>query len=64
MGHNMVLGSLRLLERFGSIAGLIAGAAMINACGYQRTTGITGTAVCAVSLVFILIFLLQRGKLA
>lgn len=64
MGHNMVLGSLRLLERFGSIAGLIAGAAMINAYGYQRTTGITGTAVCAVSLVFILIFLLQRGKLA
>jgi hypothetical protein len=63
MGHNMVLGALRLLERFGSIAGLIAGAAMINAYGYQSTTGIAGTAVCTVSLVFILFFLLQRQKL-
>jgi MFS family permease/sensor histidine kinase regulating citrate/malate metabolism len=62
MGHNMVLGALRLLERFGSIAGLIAGAAIINAYGYQSTTGIAGAAVCAGSLVFILFFLLHRRK--
>ena len=62
MGHNMVLGALRLLERFGSIAGLIAGAVMINAYGYQSTTGIAGAAVCAGSFVFILFFLLHRRK--
>jgi len=62
VGHNMVLGTLRLLERFGSIAGLIAGAMMINAYGYQNTTGMAGAAVCAASMVFVLFFLLSRRK--
>ena len=50
MGHNILLGALRLLERFGRFAGLIAGAVIINAYGYQSTTGIAVAAVCAVSL--------------
>jgi MFS family permease len=62
MGHNVVLSALRLLERFGSIVGLVAGATMINAYGYQSTTGIAGAAVCAGSIVFIFFFLLHRSK--
>ena len=61
-GHNIVLGSLRLLERFGSIIGLIIGALMIEYYGYQNTTGIAGISVCAVSLIFITFFLLTRNK--
>jgi MFS family permease len=61
-GHNIVLGSLRLLERLGSIVGLIIGAAMINYYGYQNTTGIAGICVCAASLIFILFFYITRNK--
>jgi MFS family permease/methyl-accepting chemotaxis protein len=60
-GHNIVLGSLRLLERFGAIIGLITGAAMINYTGYRNTVGIAGISVCAASLVFILFFGLTRS---
>jgi predicted MFS family arabinose efflux permease len=60
-GHNIVLGALRLLERFGAIIGLITGAAMINYTGYRNTTGIAGISVCAASLVFILFFRLARS---
>jgi predicted MFS family arabinose efflux permease len=63
-GHNIVLGSLRLLERLGSIAGLITGALMINAYGYQNTTGIAGIGVCAASLIFIAYFLATRSPAA
>ncbi|MEE9117224.1 MAG: MFS transporter [Calditrichia bacterium] len=61
-GHNIVLGSLRLLERFGSIIGLIIGAVMIDYYGYQNTTGIAGISVCAVSLVFIIFFFITRNN--
>jgi hypothetical protein len=59
-GHNIVLGSLRLLERYGSIVGLITAAVMINAYGYRDTTGIAGISVCAASLIFILFFLISH----
>ena len=59
-GHNIVLGSLRLLERYGSIIGLITAAIMINAYGYRNTTGIAGISVCAATLIFILFFLISR----
>jgi predicted MFS family arabinose efflux permease len=61
-GHNIVLGSLRLLERFGSIIGLIIGAVMIDYYGYQNTTGIAGISVCVVSLIFILFFFITRNN--
>jgi MFS family permease len=59
-GHNIVLGSLRLLERFGSMVGLLIGAVMINAYGYRKTTGIAGIGVCVASLTFIWFFLVTR----
>jgi MFS family permease len=59
-GHNIVLGSLRLLERFGSIIGLITAAVMINAYGYSNTTGIAGISVCVASLIIILFFFIFR----
>jgi len=61
-GHNIVLGSLRVLERLGSIIGLITGAVMIDYYGYQNTTGIAGISVCAASLIFILFFLITRNN--
>ncbi len=61
-GHNVVLGSLRLLERFGSIIGLIIGAVMIDYYGYQNTTGIAGISVCVASLIFILFFFITRNN--
>jgi MFS family permease len=60
-GHNVVLGSLRLLERFGSIIGLIIGAVIIDFYGYQKTTGIAGISVCVASLIFILFFFITRN---
>ena len=60
-GHNVVLGSLRLLERFGGIVGLIIGAVMIGYYGYQNTTGIAGIGVCVASLIFIIFFFLARN---
>ena len=60
-GHNVVLGSLRLLERFGSIIGLIIGAVMIDHYGYQNTTGIAGISVCVASLIFLIFFFLTRN---
>jgi MFS family permease len=59
-GHNIVLGSLRVLERLGSIIGLITGAVMIDYYGYQNTTGIAGISVCAASLIFLMFFFLAR----
>jgi predicted MFS family arabinose efflux permease len=59
-GHNIVLGALRVLERFGSIAGLITGAVMIDHYGYQKTTGIAGISVCVASLFFLLFFFAFR----
>ena len=59
-GHNAVLGSLRLLERFGGIIGLITGALLINHYGYQYTTGIAGAGVCGASLIFLLFFFITR----
>ena len=59
-GHNVVLGSLRVLERFGSIIGLITGAIMIDSYGYQNTTGIAGISVCVVSMIFIFFFFIIR----
>jgi len=60
-GHNVVLGSLRLLERFGGIVGLIIGAVMIGYYGYQNTIGIAGISVCVASLIFIIFFFLTRN---
>jgi MFS family permease len=60
-GHNAVLGSLRLLERFGGIIGLITGAVLISHYGYQYTTGIAGAGVCAASLIFLLFFFMTRN---
>jgi MFS family permease len=60
-GHNIVLGSLRVLERFGSIIGLITGAVMIDHYSYQNTTGIAGISVCLASLVFLLFFFRFRS---
>jgi MFS family permease len=62
-GHNVVLGSLRLLERFGSIIGLIIGAVMIDYYGYQNTTGIAGIGVCVASLIFMLFFFITRNNI-
>ena len=59
-GHNIVLGSLRLLERYGSIIGLITAAVLINAFGYRSTIGIAGICVSAASLIFILYFLISH----
>jgi hypothetical protein len=59
-GHNVVLGSLRVLERVGGIVGLIIGAVMINSYGYQSATGSAGIGVCAASLIFLLFFFLIR----
>jgi MFS family permease len=59
-GHNVVLGSLRVLERFGSIIGLIIGAVMIDSYGYQNAIGLAGIGVCAASLIFILFFFIVR----
>lgn len=59
-GHNVVLGSLRVLERFGSICGLIIGAVMIDSYGYQNATGVAGIGVCAASIIFILFFFIIR----
>ena len=59
-GHNVVLGSLRVLERFGSIIGLIIGAVMIDSYGYQNATGSAGIGVCAASLIFLLFFFINR----
>ena len=59
-GHNVVLGSLRVLERFGSIVGLIIGAVMIDSYGYQSATGSLGIGVCAASLIFLLFFFINR----
>ncbi|MBW2481895.1 MAG: MFS transporter [Deltaproteobacteria bacterium] len=59
-GHNIVLGALRVLERFGSIVGLITGAVMIDHYGYQKTTGIAGISVCVASLFFLLFFFVFR----
>jgi MFS family permease len=61
-GHNIVLGAFRLLERFGSIAGLIAGAVVIDLFGYQNTIGLAGIAVCSASLLFILFFYVTRTR--
>ncbi len=61
-GHNIVLGSLRLLERLGSIIGLIIGAVMIDYYGYQNTTGIAGISVCVASLIFIIFFFVTRNN--
>jgi MFS family permease len=61
-GHNIVLGSLRVLERFGSIIGLITGAVMINYYGYQNTIGIAGISVCLASLIFMLFFFITRNN--
>ena len=47
---------LRVLERLGSIIGLIIGAVMIDSYGYQNATGIAGIGVCAASIIFILFF--------
>ena len=60
-GHNVVLGALRLLERFGSIVGLIIGAVMIDYYGYQNTTGIAGISVSVASLIFVVFFSLTRN---
>jgi hypothetical protein len=60
-GHNAVLGSLRLLERFGGIIGLITGAVLISHYGYQYTTGIAGASVCVASLIFLLFFFITRN---
>ena len=59
-GHNVVLSSLRVLERFGSIIGLITGAVMIEAYGYQNTIGIAGVCVCGASLIFLVFFIIVR----
>jgi hypothetical protein len=61
-GHNIVLGALRVLERFGSIIGLITGAVMIDSYGYQNATGMVGIGVCVASLIFILFFFKTRSK--
>ncbi len=61
-GNNIVLGSLRVFERFGSIIGLIVGAVMIDYYGYQNTTGIAGISVCVASLVFILFFFITHNN--
>ena len=61
-GHNIVLGSLRMLERLGSIIGLVTGALMINYYGYRNTTGIAGISASLASLIFILFFLVTRIK--
>ena len=56
-GQNVVLSFLRILERLGSIAGLLISAMMIHIYGYEATIGITGFMVCGAA-VFFLVFLI------
>jgi MFS family permease len=59
-GQNVVLSFLRILERLGSIAGLLFSAMMIDIYGYEATIGITGFMVCGAAIFFLLFFIITR----
>jgi MFS family permease len=61
-GQNVVLNFLRILERLGSIAGLLFSAMMVHIYGYETTIGITGFMVCGVAIFFLLFFMIIRKQ--
>jgi len=61
-GQNIVLSFLRILERLGSIAGLLLSAMMIHVYGYEATIGITGFVVCGAAIFFLVFFMITRKK--
>jgi predicted MFS family arabinose efflux permease len=61
-GQNVVLSFLRILERVGSIAGLLFSAMMIHNYGYETTIGITGFMVCGAAIFFLLFFMITRKQ--
>jgi MFS family permease len=61
-GQNVVLNFLRILERLGSIAGLLFSAMMVHIYGYETTIGITGFMVCGVAIFFLLFFMITRKQ--
>jgi MFS family permease len=61
-GQNVVLSFLRILERLGSIAGLLFSAMMIHIYGYETTIGITGFMVCGAAIFFLLFFIITRKR--
>ena len=61
-GQNVVLSFLRILERLGSIAGLLISAMMIHIYGYEATIGITGFMVCGAAVFFLLFFVITRKQ--
>jgi MFS family permease len=61
-GQNVVLSFLRILERLGSIAGLLFSAMMIHIYGYEATIGITGFMVCGAAIFFLVFFMIMRKQ--
>ncbi|KPK03767.1 MAG: hypothetical protein AMJ56_18535 [Anaerolineae bacterium SG8_19] len=61
-GQNVVLSFLRILERLGSIAGLLFSAMMIHIYGYEATIGITGFMVCGLAIFFLVFFMITRKQ--
>ncbi len=61
-GQDVVLNFLRILERLGSIAGLLLSAMMIELYGYETTIGITGFTVCGAAIFFLVFFMMTRKQ--
>ncbi len=61
-GQNVVLNFLRILERLGSIAGLLISAMLVNIYGYETTIGITGFMVCGAAIFFLVFFMIIRKR--
>lgn len=61
-GQNVVLNFLRILERLGSIAGLLISAMLVHIYGYETTIGITGFMVCGAAMFFLVFFMIIRKR--
>jgi MFS family permease len=61
LGSNAVLGSLRTLERGGSIVGLVIMALLSSQIGYPATIGVTGVWILAGAVAFILSLVASGG---
>ena len=61
LGSNAVLGSLRTLERIGSIIGLVSIALLSGFTGYAAAIGVVGVWVLAGAAAFVVVLILSRG---
>ena len=61
LGSNAVLGSLRTLERIGSIIGLVSIALLSGYIGYAAAIGVVGVWVLAGAAAFVVVLILSRG---